>query len=60
MYVPIIAWPSRNDEKAKTPTELLEHALDGLFGTHPYVQMGGNETVGMGWFSVAIAKSADA
>ncbi len=27
--------------------------LDGLFGTRPYLQVGGNETTGQGWFRIA-------
>ena len=33
-------------------------ALDALFGTGaPYLQAGGNETVGQGWFAVTVRKS---
>jgi CRISPR-associated protein Cmr4 len=28
-------------------------AVKRLFDNHPYLQVGGNETVGMGWFAVA-------
>lgn len=29
-------------------------AITGLFHDHPYLQVGGNETVGMGWFAVSL------
>lgn len=30
--------------------------LDGLFGTRPYLQVGGNETTGQGWFRIAMVE----
>jgi len=29
-------------------------AVTGLFAEHPWLQLGGNETVGMGWCAVSI------
>ncbi|MDR1282290.1 MAG: type III-B CRISPR module RAMP protein Cmr4, partial [Opitutaceae bacterium] len=31
-----------------------------LFGQRPYIQLGGNETVGMGWFSISIVPGGNA
>jgi len=42
--------------------ERKENALDdikGLFNSRPYLQLGGNETVGMGWFAVSILGGVD-
>lgn len=33
--------------------------IEGLFKSKPYLQLGGNETVGMGWFAVRILGGAD-
>jgi CRISPR-associated protein Cmr4 len=35
-------------------------AIEALFKTRPYLQLGGNETVGMGWFAVSIANAGNA
>ncbi len=34
--------------------DLARQAVDSLFQSDPYLQIGGNETVGEGWFAVSI------
>lgn len=53
LYVGLTAWPSRNKEIKRSSSELLEDVHSGLFKKEPYLQLGGNETVGMGWCRVA-------
>lgn len=46
---------------AERPSEHNEGALDellGLFAERPFVQLGGNETVGQGWFAVQTQSEA--
>ena len=46
LYVPVMAQPARNKDKDKkmTAQEVLGK-LKGLFASHPWLQLGGNETV---------------
>ncbi len=53
LYVALQAQPSRQQESRKTAREVLRHIEVDLFGAKPYLQLGGNETVGMGWCKVA-------
>lgn len=53
LYVALQASRSRQREDGKTASEVLQHIENDLFGTRRYLQMGGNETVGMGWCKVA-------
>ena len=48
LYVPLVAAPSRKRDDPTTADEILG-AFKGLFEEGPWVQVGGNETVGMGW-----------
>lgn len=43
--------------KASQDTAILESITDNLFNK-PYLQIGGNETVGMGWCKVQVTKGA--
>lgn len=52
LYVGLTAWRARKQGVDKAADEILQACLDGLFSPHSYLQMGGNETVGMGWCRV--------
>lgn len=49
MLVPRVDRPHRED-KPDLPSRLPVDKLFGLVTSRPYLQMGGNETVGQGWF----------
>lgn len=57
LYTTIVAFKSRKDAQ-KEADEVLEHILD-LFSEHPYLQIGGNETVGMGWCRVKVMQGGE-
>jgi len=48
LYVCLAAHDARKD-KAELMAEDVLGAVKALFSTKPYLQLGGNETVGMGW-----------
>lgn len=45
-----------NKESAEMSAEQVLGALSDLFAKKPWLQLGGNETVGMGWCSVSMLK----
>ena len=49
LYVALSAWGSRNAKAPRSSSEILNDVEQGLFSDAPYLQIGGNETVGMGW-----------
>lgn len=52
LYVGLTAFSSRR-KGSETPADvILSYICDDLFGERPYLQIGGNETVGMGWCKV--------
>jgi CRISPR-associated protein Cmr4 len=53
MYVGLHAQATRVKGETKTAAEVLNHVIQELFA-RPYLQLGGNETVGMGWCKVTI------
>ena len=55
LYVGLYAQASRVKEERKTAAEVLGHVVNELFA-QPYLQLGGNETVGMGWCKVTICR----
>ena len=57
LYVPVLAGPSRYAEVELDADVILTHLTDTLFENHPYLQVGGNETTGMGWFRVSVTKA---
>ncbi len=57
LYVALAAQRSRVKGCDKTATDILAHVTQELF-EKPYLQLGGNETVGMGWCKVAVAGGA--
>lgn len=52
LYVALAAQHSRVKDCTKSAADILVHVTRELFGK-PYLQLGGNETVGMGWCKVA-------
>ncbi len=53
LYTTVVAFKSRKKESKKENSDILQSIKD-LFSDHPYLQIGGNETVGMGWCKVKI------
>lgn len=55
LYVGLNAVASRrkDGETKLTAADVMARLRGALFGEHPYLQLGGNETVGMGWCRVA-------
>ncbi|TVR63991.1 MAG: type III-B CRISPR module RAMP protein Cmr4 [Candidatus Competibacteraceae bacterium] len=55
LYVGLYAQATRVKEQSKTAAEVLGHITRDLFA-RPYLQLGGNETVGMGWCKVTVCQ----
>ncbi|MEN8218345.1 MAG: type III-B CRISPR module RAMP protein Cmr4 [Pseudomonadota bacterium] len=56
LYTALVAQTSRKDGKKKAK-DVLGHIVDELFsGDQSYLQLGGNETVGMGWCRVKVLR----
>jgi len=54
-YFALSAHKSRGND---LPAEaILKCITEGLFGESPYLQLGGNETVGMGWCKVTVSEA---
>jgi CRISPR-associated protein Cmr4 len=54
LYVALHAVGARRKDAGQGPAEILAHVTGELFGQRPYLQLGGNETVGMGWCRVSV------
>jgi len=52
LYVTLAASASRRDAKAYNAKKILDSVLSLFSNDKPYLQLGGNETVGMGWCRV--------
>ncbi len=59
LYVPVMASKSRSKEKPMGAEEVLAH-LTKMFEERSYLQVGGNETVGMGWCRVQTTTGGNA
>ena len=55
LYVGLYAQATRVRGESKTAAEILNHVVVDLF-QRPYLQLGGNETVGMGWCKVTMCR----
>ena len=55
LYVGLYAQGARVRGESKTAAEILNHVVVDLF-QRPYLQLGGNETVGMGWCKVTMCR----
>tara|TARA_R110002167_G_scaffold366450_1_gene597496 strand:- start:1925 stop:2812 length:888 start_codon:yes stop_codon:yes gene_type:complete len=49
MYLAVSAWASRRPGYEKSGSDCLGILDEQVFGARPYLQLGGNETTGMGW-----------
>ena len=58
LYVCLSAQRSRLDSVSLAPDELLDTLAGTLFVERPWLQLGGNETVGMGWCRIEVIKEA--
>ncbi|MGX2040918.1 type III-B CRISPR module RAMP protein Cmr4 [Methylocaldum sp. MU1018] len=52
LYVALHAVAARRNDAGLQAADVLARVGQDLFGPHPYLQLGGNETVGMGWCRV--------
>ena len=52
MYIGISAVDARNGD-ANCPASDILNSITGLFAKKPWLQLGGNETVGMGWCAIS-------
>ncbi len=53
LYVPLMANRSRKDGNDLN-SEQVRKTVTGLFADKPWLQLGGNETVGMGWSAIKV------
>lgn len=60
LYVCLSAQRSRLESVDLAPAALLDTLAGALFVERPWLQLGGNETVGMGWCRVELLKEASA
>ena len=55
LYTSLIAQNSRKKDSEKKANDILYHVINDLFiKNRPYLRLGGNETVGMGWCKVKV------
>ena len=60
LYVTLAAHPSRKDNTQFSAEQILDAVLSLFPAEKPYLQLGGNETVGMGWCRVNRVKKVGA
>ena len=60
LYADVAASASRYKDKPLEGHEVLRTAIESLFEPDPYLQVGGNETVGMGWCQITAVRGAKA
>lgn len=60
LYVTLAAHPSRKDKTQSSAEQILADVLSMFPDNKPYLQLGGNETVGMGWCRVNRVKKVGA
>jgi CRISPR-associated protein Cmr4 len=58
MYLTLAASPSRKRGNEVSADQILLQTLNMFPAEKPYLQLGGNETVGMGWCRVGVVKEA--
>jgi len=49
LYVALNARAARKSQATENAETILSGITKDMFGEHPYLQLGGNETTGMGW-----------
>jgi len=52
LFYTLLAATQARDGQDLSAAQILQQARDRLFGQHPYLQVGGNESTGMGWFKI--------
>lgn len=57
LYFALSAHKSRAENSKLSAEDILNCITQGLFGESPYLQLGGNETLGMGWCKVTVLDS---
>jgi CRISPR-associated protein Cmr4 len=57
LYVALVAYPVRKAGANKDAKQALGHIQELFNKNHPYLQLGGNETVGMGWCKVTFKEA---
>ena len=57
LYFVISAYRARDENTSLPATAILSSITQDLLGQSPYLQVGGNETVGMGWCKVTVTNS---
>ncbi|TVS15231.1 MAG: type III-B CRISPR module RAMP protein Cmr4 [Gammaproteobacteria bacterium] len=60
LYVCLATQPSRYEDLPLSADGLLEELVEAMFLRNAWLQVGGNETVGMGWFRVRLVDGSDA
>lgn len=58
MYFVLGAYRSREQQHSLSADAILNCITQDLLGQSPYLQLGGNETVGMGWCKVSVNQRA--
>ena len=58
LYVPLMANQSRRQDQRLQANEVMAR-FKSLFEERPWLQLGGNETVGMGWCAVKLLEAID-
>lgn len=53
LYLSLAASGSRRRDTEITSSKIMEHALSLFPAEKPYLQLGGNETIGMGWCRIS-------
>ena len=57
LYFALSAHRSRAKDTDIKAEQILNSITQDLFGSSPYLQIGGNETVGMGWCKVTVVEA---
>jgi CRISPR-associated protein Cmr4 len=59
LYCALSACRARDDKNSLGAEAILASVTQELFGASPYLQLGGNETVGMGWCKVTVNNGSE-
>ncbi|ANE56538.1 type III-B CRISPR module RAMP protein Cmr4 [Methylomonas sp. DH-1] len=60
LYVALSAYRARDKQDGMPANAILNSITQDLLGPSPYLQLGGNETVGMGWCKVTVTQGREA
>lgn len=59
LYFALSAYRSRDEKHSMAADAILNCITQDLLGQSPYLQLGGNETVGMGWCKVTVTNGKE-